>query len=111
MLRTIAVAALLTLASFSASARDLRIATWNLGWHLSQAEAREWIGRCGASFARNDASSRWEPAETGAPGWELRWGRDANILWDISALPPCDVFQVSFRAVPVTIEAYRKRAS
>jgi hypothetical protein len=43
-------------------------------------------------------------------GWELRWGRDARIQWDLSVLPPCDVFQANFRIVPATPEAYKRRS-
>jgi len=77
---------------------------------LSLAEAQSWIDRCGAPFALNEVTRQWEPAPSGKPGWELRWGRDARILWDISVLPPCDVFQVNFRAVPATAEAYKRRS-
>lgn len=96
----------------STQARDLTIATWNLGWHLSQAEAKDWIRDCGQPFALNPSSGLFEPSTTGAtkPGWELRWGRNAKIKWDIAAKPPCDVFQSNFRIVPVTEAAYQKRA-
>ncbi len=94
---------------FNAQARDLKVATWNLGWHLSQVEANEWIAKCGAPFQNNVASESWEPAESGMPGWELKWGRDAKIAWDISALPPCDVYRdTAFKTVPVT-EPSRRR--
>ena len=96
----------------TAVARDLTIATWNLGWHMSQAEASTWIRECGQPFALNAQSGLWEPATSGAtkPGWQLRWGRDAKIKRNIAEKPPCDVFQSNFRIVPVTEAAYRKRA-
>ena len=95
-----------------AFARDLTLATWNLGWHLSQAEAKAWIRDCGQPFALNQSSGLFEPSTTGAtkPGWELRWGRNAKIKWDIAQKPPCDVFQVNFHIVPVNEAAYHKRA-
>ncbi|PIT06398.1 hypothetical protein TSA1_29760 [Bradyrhizobium nitroreducens] len=95
-----------------AHARDIRIATWNLGWHLSQAEAKEWIRDCGQPFSLNPASGLFEPSTTGAtkPGWELKWGRNAKIKWDIAIKPPCDVYQAGFKIVPVTEAAYQKRA-
>lgn len=108
----IACAAALISSVCNASARDLTIATWNLGWHISQAEAKDWIKACGQPFAMNTASGLWEPSTTGATkrGWELKWGRDAKIKWDIGAMPPCDVYQSNFKIVPVTEAAYRKRA-
>ncbi|MFN0191855.1 MAG: hypothetical protein ACKVP5_07735 [Aestuariivirga sp.] len=107
-----AIGLLATASSTAAEARDFTIATWNLGWHLSQAESQAWIEQCGQPFAFNDATQLWEPSTTGEtkPGWELEWGRDAPIKWDISVLPPCDVYQASFDIVPVTKPAYEKRA-
>lgn len=95
-----------------AVARDLTVATWNLGWHLSQAEAKSWIRECGQPFALNSGSGLWEPSTTGVTksGWELKWGRNAKIKWDIAEKPPCDVFQANFKIVPVTEVAYQKRA-
>lgn len=106
-------AALLVGLTDGAHARDLTVATWNLGWHLSQAEAQAWIRDCGQPFAFNQSSGLFEPSTTGAtkPGWELKWGRDAKIKWDIAQKPPCDVFQTDFhKIVPVTEVAYQKRA-
>lgn len=92
-------------------ARDITIATWNLGWHMSRAEAKAWIADCSQPFALNQTSGLWEPSTTGEtkPGWQLRWGRDANIKWDIAKKAPCDVYQSNFRIVPVTEAAYQKR--
>lgn len=95
----------------SVQAAELRVATWNLGWHLSSSEATDWIGRCDALFAKDATTGKFRPAATGTPGWKLRWGRDAAIEWDISARPPCDVFKTgSFETVAVSEAAYRKRA-
>jgi len=48
--------------------------------------------------------------EHGHAGLGAEMGRDAPILWDLSVLPPCDVFQANFRIVPATAEAYRRRS-
>ena len=110
MARISIIFSILVFSYFNAQARDLKVATWNLGWHLSQVEASEWIAKCGAPFQKNVASEIWEPAESGTPGWELKWGRDAKIAWDISVLPPCDVYKdIAFKTVPVTEAAYIKR--
>jgi hypothetical protein len=97
--------------SAATQAREFSVATWNLGWHLSQAEAKEWIKECSQPFAFNTASQLWEPSTSGVTkrGWELKWGRDAKIKWDISLRPPCDVYQANFKIVPVTEAAYDKR--
>jgi endonuclease/exonuclease/phosphatase family metal-dependent hydrolase len=111
--RLIALATFLVFGvSPAVQARDLTVATWNLGWHLSQAEAKDWIRDCGQPFALNQATGLFEPSTTGAtkPGWELRWGRNAKIKWDIALKPPCDVFQTGFhKIVPVTEVSYQKR--
>lgn len=100
----------LGIASTSAHARELKFVTWNLGWDPSRDEAADWIQKCGAPFALNQQTGIFEPAEKGTPGWELKWGRDANIDWDIAVRPPCDVSKdSSFDIVPVTTAAYGKR--
>lgn len=105
------VLAVWLVSTVAVQASELRVATWNLGWHLSAAESTDWISRCGAPFAKDPATGTFRPAQSGTPGWKLRWGRDANIDWDISARPPCDVFKTgSFETVAVTEAAYRKRA-
>ena len=87
----------------------LTVATWNLGWHQSRAEAARWMQACAQPFARN-AQALWEPAAQGdRTGWSLKWGRDAKIVWDIRVMPPCDVYQAQHRIVPVTVAADAKR--
>ena len=97
-----------------ASAREITLVTWNLGWHMSLGEADSWIAACGQPFVLNAATGLWEPAagtsDAGAkPGWELKWGRDAKIAWDIWTRAPCDVYQANFKVVPVTGAACRRR--
>lgn len=93
-----------------AQARDLTVATWNLGWHMDTAMAATWIQACGAKFALDPADKRWKPNPAGdKTGWQLRWGRNAPIEWDIGRLPPCDVYQQNFNITPVTEVAYSKR--
>ncbi|CAN5329643.1 hypothetical protein BH10PSE17_BH10PSE17_01490 [soil metagenome] len=103
------VAAVSILSTSQVQARDLTVATWNLGWHMSQAEAAHWIKACGAPFAQG-ADGRWRPSASGTtPGWDLKWGRDAAVEWDIGTIAPCDVYQVQRRIVPVTERAWRSR--
>jgi endonuclease/exonuclease/phosphatase family metal-dependent hydrolase len=94
----------------AAQARELVVATWNLGWHLSTAEARAWIAKCNRTYARDEASGLWRPDPQGTrTGWQLRWGRDAPIAPDPELLPPCDVYQASRRNVAVTAASYERR--
>ncbi|WP_421699741.1 endonuclease/exonuclease/phosphatase family protein [Ancylobacter sp.] len=99
----------LLLAVGTAHAETLKVATWNLGWHMSRTEAATWIKKCSGPFAKNPQTGQWEPATAGKPGWELEWGRDAPIAWDIARWAPCDVYQANFEIVPVTEAAYLKR--
>lgn len=109
-LKTVLVAAALSASLGSAVAAELRVATWNLGWHMDTAMARTWMQACGQPFAQSPTDQRWRPAADGTrSGWELRWGRNAPIEWDIAKLPPCDVYQANFKIVPVTEEAYATR--
>jgi hypothetical protein len=43
-----------------ASAREITLVTWKLGWHMSQAEAESWIAACGQPFVLNAATGLWE---------------------------------------------------
>lgn len=96
--------------SVPATAPPITVATWNLGWHMDLQLAKDWIGACGQPFAKDSADGLWKPSPSGdKSGWQLRWGRDAKIAWDISVLPPCDVYQANFKIVPVTEASYRKR--
>ena len=36
-----------------ANADVLRIATWNLGWHISQQELSPWITQCSKTYAKD----------------------------------------------------------
>ena len=96
-----------------AHAAPLKVVTWNLGWHLSQAETRDWIAACSAPFALDNGT--WKPAASATadtkPGWELPWGRNAPVQWDIGVLPPCDVYQANRAVVPVTEAAHATRVA
>lgn len=99
-----------------ASPTPLTVATWNLGWHLDAAQARDWIAACSRPFELQDGV--WKPAAAPTadtrPGWALPWGRNAPVQWDIGERPPCDVFQLGSgpeRSVPALTEAdYAERS-
>jgi len=105
----LACAGALAALAVPAAARTLTVATWNLGWHLDRALAQRWMQACSQTFALDAASGLWRPAPEGTRGWELKWGRNAPIEWDIGRLPPCDVYQAGFRAVEVTPQAWETR--
>ena len=95
----------------SAHAAPLKVATWNLGWHLDRELSAQWRAACSAPFKLEDG--RWKPAPAAGadtqPGWKLPWGRNAPIDWDIGALPPCDTYQHNRQAVAVTTEQDEQR--
>jgi endonuclease/exonuclease/phosphatase family metal-dependent hydrolase len=108
-LHALALSLTLGLAAGAASAADVSVATWNLGWHLDAPLATRWIAACGQTFSKS-ADGLWRPDAAGPKtGWQLRWGRDAKIAWDIGQLPPCDVWQSRNKPVAVTEAALAKR--
>lgn len=109
-----ACAAVTTALATPASATSLRIATWNLGWHVSQAELGPWIAQCGKSYAKDSASGLWKvvPAQTpGAQiGWEVDESRPQLEGVDLAVMPPCGVYRSPSRAgIAVTPAAWAKR--
>ena len=98
------------LLALSATARDITVATWNLGWHVDKATAAEWITKCNARFEQDAVTGVWKPSTSGAgiPGWDVNF-RD-KVEWDWSKFPVCDVYKDrNFDTVPVTVGAYDKR--
>lgn len=109
-LTALAASVTLSLAAGAACAADVTVATWNLGWHLDAPLATRWIAACSQTFSKPGAGELWRPDPKGTKtGWQLRWGRDAKIDWDIGKLPPCDVWQSRFKPVAVTEAALAKR--
>jgi len=106
--------ATLLVASGQCAAAELKLASWNLGWHLSQTEAKNWIAGCEAHYEL-DQTSTWKKSKNkqAKSGWEMDWRpRDANIKfpWSIETLPPCNVYEGDDRKViPVTVSAFKKR--
>ncbi|MEY4906651.1 MAG: hypothetical protein RL260_369 [Pseudomonadota bacterium] len=100
----------LSLAASAACATDVTVATWNLGWHLDTPLATRWIAACSQTFSKPGNGELWRPDPAGTKtGWQLRWGRNAKIDWDIAQLPPCDVWQSRHKPVAVTEAALTKR--
>lgn len=109
-LTALAASVTLSLAASAACAAEVTVATWNLGWHLDAPLATRWIAACSQKFSKPGNGENWRPDPAGTKtGWQLRWGRDAKIDWDIGQLPPCDVWQSRFKPVAVTEAALAKR--
>ncbi len=41
---------LMALTVTASEGRELRVATWNLGWHMSTAMSADWVHKCSAPF-------------------------------------------------------------
>ena len=91
-----------------ATAAQVTIATWNLGWHMDQATVQQWISECSKTYLE-DASGKWNPSTTAGsvPGWDVDNTFDI-VGWDTTRFPVCDVYRAG-KTVRVTLEAYRKR--
>ncbi|GLZ86701.1 hypothetical protein Pres01_27520 [Metapseudomonas resinovorans] len=100
-------------ASFFASADNIRIATWNLGWHVSQKEVPPWITLCSKTYAKDDQGI-WRIAPIGTPmskrGWDITESRAKLEGVDLSIMPPCSVYTTpAHQGIEVTTSAYTMR--
>lgn len=94
----------LLLASALASpafAEPLRVASWNLGWHVSMAEVPAWTAQCGKSYEKNTADGIWHVVPEGKDGstvgWFIRESRSTLEGVDLSKMPPCGVYEAANR--------------
>ncbi len=113
-LATVAAIATGLLLPAQVSANTLRIATWNLGWHVSQAELGPWIAQCGKTFAKNSSSGVWEvvPVQTAGArlGWDITESRPTLEGVDLAVMPPCGVYRSPSReGIAVTPGSWAKR--
>jgi len=96
-----------------ALSQPVRIASWNLGWHVSAAEVPAWIERCSRTFKENKVTRRWDLAPDGTPGSKIGWAITASRVSledvDLARMPPCNVYQARFKGVAVTPDAYANR--
>jgi endonuclease/exonuclease/phosphatase family metal-dependent hydrolase len=80
-----------------ASAAPLRVASWNLGWHIAEAEYPRWLGQCGKSYAKSAADGVWRAVAEGTPGatvgWMINESRAQVEGVDLSLMPPCGVYE------------------
>ncbi len=99
--------ACLVLAAVAAQARDLTVATWNLGWHMSLAEARAWIAACSQPFALDAATGLWTPkgGRTGSdtkPDGSCAGGAKPGSNGTSGSVRPATSTRPNFRIRPVT---------
>lgn len=97
-----------------AQAATLRVATWNLGWHVSEAELGPWIAQCGKVYTKDTQSGVWELGSTRTSGsrigWEIDESRPTLEGVDLAVMPPCGVYRSPSRAgIAVTPASYAKR--
>lgn len=96
------------------SDRVLRIASWNLGWHVSAEELPAWLAACNRRYLRNAGTGTWElsEAESATVGWQVNERRAKLQGVDLTRMPPCSVYQDGRRqGVAVTPAAWAKRNS
>lgn len=83
--------------SAAGTAAPLRVASWNLGWHVSYAEVPAWTGQCGKSYEKDAASGIWKVVADGKEGstigWNIKEGRAQLEGVDLSVMPPCGVYE------------------
>lgn len=100
--RRLAALALLGLLGSAAQAQPLRVASWNLGWHVSDAEVAPWLAQCGKSYEKDPADGVWHPVPEGTPGatvgWLIRESRSVLEGVDLSLMPPCGVYEGAGRS-------------
>lgn len=105
LLLTIAIA----VAGVQARAAELTIASWNLGWHVARDDVPRWIDSCNRRFSKNVATGRWDLADDGTPGWNVRESRAQLEGVDLARQPPCRVYVDNGRTVPPTPASWDKR--
>ena len=98
------------------AAADLKLASWNLGWHLNQAEAKSWIAGCNTRYELDQNKTWIKSKNTDAKtGWEMDWRpRDAGIKlpWNIESMPPCNVYEDDTgKVIAVTKAAFKNRST
>lgn len=95
-----------------AQATELRVASWNLGWHISQAEVPNWIAQCSKPYEKDKSDGVWKLTESGGTvGWFIKESRAKLEGVDLSVMPPCGVYQdTRFQGLAVTPKAMATRS-
>ena len=95
-----------------AQAAELRVASWNLGWHVSQAEIPNWIAQCSKAYQKDSSDGVWKPTVSGGTvGWLIKESRAKLQGVDLAVMPPCGVYQDNrFQGLAVTPKALATRS-
>jgi endonuclease/exonuclease/phosphatase family metal-dependent hydrolase len=116
-LLNVGAAFLLTAASLAigtAHAAELKFASWNLGWHISNAELGAWIQACSKRYARS-SDGIWQLSEqdNAQVGWDISEYRSRIAGLDMTKMPPCSVYRADGMKgnLAVTPASYQKRLS
>lgn len=110
MIKKISLAlAAFVLAGTAFAGQPLRVASWNLGWHISQAELPNWLGLCGKTYQKDATDGIWKPAETGTVGWKIDEPRAKLAGIDLSVVPPCGVYEAERQKIVVTPASWANR--
>ncbi len=97
-----------------AAAQSVRVASWNLGWHVSSAELPAWLAQCGKSYQKSPSDGVWRVVPEGTAGatvgWFIKESRSQLEGVDLSRMPPCGVYEASDRSkLAVTPTAWAER--
>lgn len=108
-LLSIALMALTAVTTAASAAQPLRVASWNLGWHVSKAELPQWLAQCGKIYQKDAADGVWKPAATGTVGWLIDEPRAKVEGVDLAVMPPCGVYEADRQKLVVTPKAWAQR--
>jgi hypothetical protein len=98
----------------AALAQTIKVASWNLGWHVSSAELPSWIATCNKLYSRQ-SNGQWVEASSqdsnAVTGWEITESRAKIESLDMKKMPPCGVYRANGLKgnLPVSAKAYAKR--
>ncbi len=101
-----------SLASTTTQAAELKFASWNLGWHISNAELSAWTQACGKRYARgSDGIWQLSDQDTAQIGWDISEYRSRIAGLDMTKMPPCSVYRADGMKgnLAVTPASYEKR--
>lgn len=95
-------------------AEPIRVASWNLGWHVAQAEVPNWVRQCDISYVKDPADQIWKPVPASVPGatqgWMIKESRAKLEGVDLSVMPPCGVYESPSHAkIAVTESSFAQR--
>lgn len=112
--RLLLLAGLVIFTTSSIGAEPIRVASWNLGWHVARAEIPNWINQCGKSYVKDPTDQIWKATSASTPGaiqgWMIKESRAKLEGVDLSAMPPCGVYESPSRAkISVTENSYAQR--